>query len=125
MTRPIDLILTRANSENIGARQGSVQDIGSEINARVADLIKTIDQARQLVSAKAAEAAAMAEPFIGKPEAAKFLNMCTKTLEGRLKMKNPPPHYIDGGKLNFLRSELRSWRRQWRSGNPADSDPAE
>jgi predicted DNA-binding transcriptional regulator AlpA len=57
------------------------------------------------------------EPFIGKDDAAAFLNMSVTTLERRMAQRDGPPRYTDGGKVNFRRSELLTWRRQWRAGD--------
>jgi hypothetical protein len=84
--------------------------MGDQIAIRMAEL-------EQLFEKAAEKAVKDAEPFIGKTEAAKFLNMSVTTLERRMAEAYGPPRYRYGGKINFLRSELRVWARQWRAGD--------
>jgi len=88
----------------------AITHAGEIISAKLADLLSTIEQTKE-------SAAALADPFVGKGEAAKFLDMSVSTLERRMAESDGPPRYIDGGKVTFLRSELRVWRRQWRVGD--------
>lgn len=81
----------------------------------IAEKLRELEEA--IEAAKRAVESYSAEPFIGKEEAAKFLNMSVTTLERRMTMPDGPPRYSDGGKVNFLCSELRIWRRQWRAGD--------
>ena len=87
-------------SESISA------EIATAISSKLAELFQTIE-----------ESAKNAEPFIGRKEAAEFLDMSVATLDRRIALPDGPPRYIDGGKISFLRSELKIWRRQWRAGD--------
>lgn len=72
-------------------------------------LLEAFDRAKNHVEA-------MSEPFIGKAEAARYLNMSVTTLERRMALRHGPLRYVDGGKVNFRRCELLAWHRQWRTG---------
>lgn len=89
------------------------------IVAKLQDLNDEIERARRVVASASDEAIKAAEPFVGKREAARFLNMAVCTLEERMREDADLPRYIDGGKINFRLSELLAWRRQWRVGQPA------
>lgn len=94
-----------------------LQQLGPRLIGAIEDFQAEIDEARRVVANARVEALKAVEPFMGKKEAAEFLNISVSTLENRMAEKNSPPRYIDGGKVSFLRSELRAWRRQWRVGN--------
>ncbi len=91
-------------------------ELGASIAKRMGDLDDLMELARASILTTAAEFAETAEPFIGKREAATFLNMSVSTLERRMSQKRRPPYYHDGGKVTFRRSELKRWREQWRVG---------
>jgi hypothetical protein len=91
--------------------------ISEEIGTKLGDLLTTIERSKAAVEAETAKALQMSEPYIGKSEAAEYLNISVTTLERRMALSDGPPRYVDGGKVSFLRSELRTWRRQWRAGD--------
>jgi hypothetical protein len=95
----------------------ALHTISEEISARLADLLATIHRSKAAVEASTAQALEMSEPYIGKTAAAEYLNISVTTLERRMALSDGPPRYVDGGKVSFLRSELRTWRRQWRAGD--------
>lgn len=88
----------------------------ASIVASLRELDAAIAAARERVALSSDRAAEAAEPFIGKEDAAVFLNMSVSTLERRMSEKFGPPRYTDGGKTTFLRSELKRWRAKWRVG---------
>ena len=92
-----------------------------QISGLLISLEQSIEDARATVLSAASEAAQMAEPFIGKKEAAAFLCINQSTLERRMAMRDGPPRYRDGGRVTFRRSELLEWKRQWRVGGAAQS----
>ena len=96
--------------------KSTLTDLGAVITERLRGLDEAIAAALEGVAVSAERAAERAEPFIGKGEAATFLNMGVSTLERRMAEKLGPPRYIDGGKVTFLRSELKHWREKWRVG---------
>jgi hypothetical protein len=96
--------------------KSSLIDVGIAITERLRGLDEAIEAAINSVARAHETVAERDEPFIGKEEAAKFLNMCVGTLERRMAEQLGPPRYIDGGKVNFRRSELKKWREKWRVG---------
>lgn len=88
---------------------------GQEIASKLAELSAAIDQAQT-------DVLKFSEPYIGKSEAARFLNISVTTLERRMAERDGPPRYTDGGKVSFRRSDLHVWRRQWRVGDSATLD---
>ena len=95
----------------------ALDNISEEIGTRLADLLATIARSKAAVETETIRALETSEPYIGKVEAARYLNISVTTLERRMAMSDGPPRYTDGGKVSFLRSELRLWRRQWRAGD--------
>ena len=93
---------------------GIAAKIGTMLMERLSSFDRELESATQRIRQAADEAVKAAEAFIGKPEAAEFLNMSVTTLERRMAEKNGPPRYTDGGRVTFLRSELREWRKRWR-----------
>ena len=94
-----------------------LQNLVPNLLGRLQDFLAEIEQSRRAVATATEEALKAAEGYIGKEEAATFLNWSVSTLERRMALSDGPPRYADGGKVSFLRSELRVWRRQWRQGN--------
>lgn len=96
------------------SERASIQEM---LTQQIGAMFSEIEETRKLLLISAREARKVVEPFIGTKEAASYLNMCVATLEKRMQLPDGPPRYIDGGKISFLRSELRTWRRQWRAGD--------
>jgi predicted DNA-binding transcriptional regulator AlpA len=61
----------------------------------------------EVVANATEKAIKMAEPLMGKKEAASYLGFSVTTLERRMAESDGPPRYTDGGRVSFLRSELR------------------
>ena len=99
------------NPHNATRLAGHFQQIAEILIEEIADSV-----AQRIAAATPLQPAP--EPFIGKEEAATFLDMSVSTLERRMGGKYAPPRYMDGGKAAFLRSELREWRKKWRVGEP-------
>lgn len=94
-----------------------LQSLVPNLIGRLQDFVAEIERSQRAVTAATDEALKAVEPFVGKEEAAAFLNWSVTTLERRMAQPDGPPRYADGGKVSFLRSELRVWRRQWRQGD--------
>jgi hypothetical protein len=93
--------------------------IGVRLTKNIAEkydaLLGAIDEAKREVERIAAEVTG--GQLVDKPAAAKYLNMCVTTLERRMAEPNGPPRHKGKGRVQFLYSELRAWRRQWRAGD--------
>ena len=94
----------------------SLTALGTAFVDRMRELDEAMSAAQARIVLAGERNAEMAEGFIGKKEAAAFLNMSVSTLERRMAEKLGPPRYTDGGKTTFLRTELKRWREKWRVG---------
>lgn len=99
-----------------------LQNLVPNLIARLQDFLAEIELSRRAVADATDEAVKVTEKYIGKEEAAAFLDISVTTLERRMALPDGPPRYTDGGKVSFLRSELRVWRRQWRAGDQTGLD---
>lgn len=91
-------------------------DMGTALAERLGELDRVIADAKDRVTLAATQNAALAEPFLGKKDAALLLGWSVSTLERRMEHADGPPRYTDAGKVQFLASELKVWRKQWRVG---------
>lgn len=94
----------------------SLEAAGIEMTRKLAELEALIESAKSIVRTRLAQVEAAAEESIGKEEARKIIGCCRRTLDAKLKSKNPPPHYIEGGKITFYATELRAWKNPYRVG---------
>lgn len=90
----------------------NLSEIGATLETRLKELDELVGTATMAVRKRISNFVEMGEPAIGKKEAASILGYkSTRTLDAKLKLKNPPPHYIDGSRVTFYASELRAWKR--------------
>ncbi len=90
----------------------SLEQIGHDLAKRMAELDQLLDAANASVRDRIAKFILQGEPAIGKREASAILGYkSTRTLDAKLRAKNPPPHYIDGSRITFYASELRAWKK--------------
>jgi len=90
------------------------EQIAACLSERLKEFFAALDAAENDAIARAQK---ITEPYIGKEEAAEFLNISVSTLENWMDERNGPPRYKRGARVNFLRSELRVWYRRWRAGD--------